>query len=147
MQEIEEETDTNQNRQNIKQALLEAATEFKPSKDVKNYIRWWEDECKRTVQEKKEAKKKFNKKNKNKFGYPSTKKIKANRICIRKKKEWIERKIKELNEKKRKSDTRNILKDIRNLSNLTNVTTLVCKDKDGYILLENTNITKMATIN
>ena len=57
------------------------------------------------------------------------KRIKANRICRRKKKEWIERKIKELNETNRKRDTRKFYKDIRNLSNLPNVTTLICKDK------------------
>ena len=34
------------------------------------------------------------KKNKNKPGNLSTKRVKANRTCRRKKKEWIERKIK-----------------------------------------------------
>jgi hypothetical protein len=36
------------------------------------------------------------------------KRIKANRICRRKKEEWIERNIKELNETSRKRDTRKI---------------------------------------
>ena len=37
--------------------------------------------------------------------------------------------------------------DVRNLSYLPTVTTLVCKDKDGNILSEKTaNIGKMATI-
>ena len=49
-------------------------------------------------------------------------------------KEWVERKIKELNETNRKRDTRKFYKDVRNLTKLPNVTTLVCKDKDGNIL-------------
>ena len=68
------------------------------------------------------------------------KRIKANRICRRKKKEWIERKIKELNETNRKRDTRKFYKDVRNLSTRPTVTTLVCKDKDGNILSEQKQI-------
>jgi len=45
-----------------------------------------------------------NKKNKNKLGYLSTKRIKL--IEFARKKEWIEMKIKELNEANRKRDTR-----------------------------------------
>ena len=64
------------------------------------------------------------------------KRTKANRICRRKKKEWVERKIKEINDTNRKKDTRKFYKDVRNLSNLPTATTLVCKDKDGNILSE-----------
>jgi hypothetical protein len=62
------------------------------------------------------------------------KRTNANTICRRKKKEWIEGKIKEINETNRKTDTRKFYKDIRNLSNLPTTMTLVCKDKDGNIL-------------
>jgi len=37
----EEETDINQEWQNLKQVILQAATEFKLSKDVKNANHWW----------------------------------------------------------------------------------------------------------
>ena len=55
LQEIEEETDINQDWQNLKQVLLEAAREFKSSKDAKNTNQWWDDECKSAIQEKNEA--------------------------------------------------------------------------------------------
>jgi len=80
-----------------------------------------------------------NKKNKKKLGYLSTKRIKTNRIYSRKKKEWIERKIKELYETNRKRDKRKFYKDVRNLSILLNVTTLVYNDKGGYMLSEKKN--------
>ena len=54
-QETEEEIDINQNWQNLKQVILEAAREFKSSKDAKNANHWWDDECKRVIQEKNEV--------------------------------------------------------------------------------------------
>ena len=64
------------------------------------------------------------------------KRIKSNRICRIKKKEWMERKLKEIDETNRKKDTRKFYKFVRNLSNLPTTITLVCKDKDGNILSE-----------
>ena len=52
---MDEKTAINQDWQNIKQVILEAATEFKSPKDVKNANHWWDDECKRAIQEKNEA--------------------------------------------------------------------------------------------
>ena len=70
------------------------------------------------------------------------KRTKANRICRRKKKEWIERKIKEINDTSRKKDTRKFYKDVTNLPNLPIAMILVCKDKDGNILSEKKQIRK-----
>ena len=98
MQEIEEETDINQDWQNLKQVILEAATEFKLSKDVKNANHWWDDECKSAIQEKNEARRKcLIRKTRTNLDIYQQKRIKANTICRRKKKEWAGRKIKELN--------------------------------------------------
>jgi len=52
----------------------------------------------------------------------------------------VERKTKEINETNRKRDTRKFYKDVRNLSNLPIVRTLVCKEKDGNILLKKKQI-------
>jgi signal recognition particle subunit SEC65 len=59
LQEIEEETNINQDWQIRKQVILEAAMGFKPSKDVKNANHWWDEECKRVIQEKNEARRKY----------------------------------------------------------------------------------------
>jgi hypothetical protein len=58
LQETEEETDINQDWQNLKQKILEAAGEFKLRKDSNITNHWWDDECKRAIQEKNEARKK-----------------------------------------------------------------------------------------
>jgi hypothetical protein len=51
-QEIKEETDINQDRQNLQQVILEATTEFKSAEGVRNANHWWDEECKRAIQEK-----------------------------------------------------------------------------------------------
>ena len=54
--------------------ILEAAKEFKLSKDAKNANHWWDDECKGAIQEKNEARGKCLIRKTSKFGYLSTKK-------------------------------------------------------------------------
>jgi len=111
------------------------------SKDAKNANHWWEYEYKRAIQEKHEARGKcLTGKTRRNLDIYHQKRTKANRICRRNKKEGIERKIKELNETNRKSDTRKFYKGVRNVSNLPTVTTLVYKDKDGNTLSEQKQI-------
>ena len=95
MQEIEEQTDISQDWQNLKQVILEAATEFKLSNDVKNANHWWDNECKRAIQEKNEARKKcLIRKTRTNLDIYQQKRIKANRICRRKKKNGWKGKLK-----------------------------------------------------
>jgi len=83
---MEEETDINQDWQNLKQVILEAAMECKLSKDVKNGNNWWDDECKGAIQEKNKARGKCLRNTRTNFDIYQQKRIKANRICRRKKK-------------------------------------------------------------
>ena len=115
LQEIEEETDIKQDRRNLKQVILETAKEFKLSKDAMNANHCWDDECKRAIQEKNKARGKcLIRKTRASLDIYQQKRIKSNRICRRKKKEWLERKLKEINETNRKKDTRKFYKDVRN---------------------------------
>ena len=110
-------------------------TEFKANKDARNANHWWDDECKRAIQKKNKARRKcLIRKARTNLDIYQQKRIKANRTCRRKKKEWIERKIKEINETNRKRDSRKFYKDVRNLTNPSTAMTLVCKDKDSNIL-------------
>ena len=114
LHEIAEETDINQDQQNLKHATLQAATEFNLSKDAKNSNHCWDDECKRAIQEKNEARGKcLIRKTRTNLDIDHQKRTKANRICRRKKKGWTERKIKELNETNKKMDSRKFYKDVR----------------------------------
>ena len=87
LQEIEEETDIYREWQNLKQVILEAAKEFKSSKDAKNANHCWDYEYKKVIQEMHEGIGKclIRKKRKNLDIYHQ-KRIQANRICRRKKK-------------------------------------------------------------
>jgi hypothetical protein len=148
LQEIKEKTDINHDWQNLKQVILEAASEFISPKGVMKANHWWDDECKRTIQEKNIARGKcLIRKTRTNLELYQQKRTKANKICRRKNKEWIERKIKEINETNRKKDTRKFYKDVRNLTTPSITTPLICKDKDGNTLSKKkTNIGKMAKI-
>ena len=137
LQEIEEEKDSNQEWQKLKQVILEAARELELSKDAKNANHWWDVECKRAIQEKNETRGKcLIRKTRTDLDIYQQKRTKANRICRKKKKGRIEVKIKEINERNRKRDTRKFYKYFINLYNVPAVMTLVCKDKARNILSE-----------
>jgi hypothetical protein len=66
--------------------ILATASEFKISKDAKNTNHWWDDECKRGIQEKNEARKKcLIRRTRTNLDNYQQKRTKANRICRRKK--------------------------------------------------------------
>jgi hypothetical protein len=102
---------------------------------------WWDDECKTAIQENNEARRIcLIRKTRATLDNYRQKRTKANRACRRKKKEWLERKIKEISESNRKKDKRKFYKGIRNLAHPPTTTTLVCKDKDGKILSDGRQI-------
>jgi hypothetical protein len=124
LQEIKEETDIDKDWQNIKQGILNTVTEFQLARGVKKPNHWWDDECKKAIQEKNAARTRLIRKTRANLDNYWQKSTKANRTCRRKKKEWLERKIKEISESNRKKDTRKFYKDIKNLS-YPHITTLV----------------------
>ena len=88
LQEIEEETVINQDWQNLKQVILEAAKEFKSPKDAKNSNHCWEDEGKKAIQVKHEARGKcLIRKTRTNLDIYHQIITQANRICRRKKNE------------------------------------------------------------
>ena len=67
--------------------ILEAAKEFKLSKDAKNANHWWDNKCKRAIQEKNEARGKcLKRKTRANLDIYQQKRIKSSRICRRTKK-------------------------------------------------------------
>jgi hypothetical protein len=72
--------------------------EYRTSKDAKNANHWWDVECKSAIQEKNEARRKcLIRKTRANLDIYHQKRLRANRICRGKKKEWLEGKIKEIN--------------------------------------------------
>jgi hypothetical protein len=66
--------------------ILQAAMEFRSSKDVKNANHWWDEECKRAIQENNEVRGKcLIRKTRINLDIYQKKRTKANRICRRKK--------------------------------------------------------------
>jgi t-SNARE complex subunit (syntaxin) len=110
--EIKEETDIDQDWQNIKQGILDAATEFQIARGIKKPNHWWDDECKKAIQEENEARTCLIRKTRANLDNFRQKRTKANRTCKRKKKEWLKRKIKETSESNRKKGYKEIFTKI-----------------------------------
>jgi hypothetical protein len=84
LQEIKKETDINQDWQNIKQVILDAATEFQSVKCANNPNHWWDEECKKAIQEKNEARRTcLIRKTRANLDIYWQKRMKANRTCRR----------------------------------------------------------------
>ena len=72
---------------------------------------WWDEECRKAMEKKLARMKCINRKIRiNQNDYIQKRKI-ANRICKRKKKEWLNDKMKQIEEANRKNETRKFYKD------------------------------------
>jgi hypothetical protein len=86
LQEIKEEINNNQDWQNIKQLILDTATEFQLARGVNKTNHWWNDKCKKAMQEKNEARTSLIRKTRANLDNYWKKRTKANRMYRRKKK-------------------------------------------------------------
>ena len=88
----------------IKQSIIEAANESIQTQNTSIRNEWWDEECKLIMTQKNEASKKYlQAKTRASREIYEKKRTEANRVCRRKKKNWISNKIKyieELNDKK-----------------------------------------------
>jgi hypothetical protein len=73
---------------------------------------WWDDECRKVIEEKNSTRMKcINRRTRiNQNNYKQKQKI-ANCVCKRKKKEWLNDKIKQIEEANRRNETCKFLKD------------------------------------
>jgi len=99
----EERQDINTEWQQIKDSVLNAATEVIQNENKKPWNEWWDDECRKAMEEKNLARMKcINRRTRiNQNDYMQKRKI-ANGICKRKKKEWLNDKIKQIEEANKK---------------------------------------------
>jgi len=100
----EEHQDINTEWQQIKDSVLNAATEVIQNENKKLWNEWWNDECRKAMEEKNLARMKcINRRTSiNQNDYMQKRKI-ANGICKRKKREWLNDKIKQIEEANRQN--------------------------------------------
>ena len=123
-----ERQDINTEWQQIKDSVLNAATEVIQYENKTPRNEWWDDECRKAMEEKNLARMKcINRRTRiNQNNYMQKRKS-ANGIC-KKKKEWLNDKIKQIEEANRKNETQKFYENTFFNKKQTQLIPL-CKDK------------------
>jgi len=100
--------------------------------------KWWVDECKEAMKEKNMARGKCLQRRTRAIEEEYEKKRHiATKICRNTKKQWLNNKMKEIEEAHRKNERRKFYKDIKAYSKVDQFgTLLLCKDEKGNVLTE-----------
>ena len=126
---------------NIKECIIEAAEETIGVSGKKERNEWWDDECRAVILEKNKARLRCLKRETraNNESYKQ-KRREAKIICKKKKKEWLNNKIKEIDNANMKNMTRKFYKDLKyyNKCPLNQIGT--CKDIQGKLISDNNQI-------
>jgi len=105
----------------------------------KPWNEWWDDECRKAMEEKTLARMKgINRRTRiNQKDYMQKRKI-ANGIWTRKKKKWLNDKIKQIEEANRKNETQKFYKNSTFFNKKQTQLIPLCKDNNGAIISEKT---------
>ena len=122
----------------IKQTILETAKEVIGQAPKAKNEEWFDDECRRAVEMKKQAKLKCLQRNtrSNKDDF-NKKKTYAYRLCRKKKREALSKKIKEIGEHHNNNASKKFYKKVKGTQPDFNPKLNICKDKNGEVLTEN----------
>jgi len=101
-------------------------------KNIRN--EWWDKECKAAISRKNITRRKCLQKRTraNQEQYNQARK-EANEICREKKKQWINNRIKQVEEAHKQNNTRKFFKDIRAFQNDRSFPVFACKDENGTL--------------
>ena len=123
--------------QQIKDSVLNAAIEVIQDENKEPRKEWWDDECREALEEKNLARMKCtNRRRRMNQNHYMEKRKTANAICKRKKKKWINDKIKQIEEANRKNKTRKFYKNSAFFNKKQTQLIPLCKDNNGAIISE-----------
>ena len=139
--ELPETQEINKEWEGVKNAIIEAANNIIKKQDKQNRNEWWDEECRRAIQEKNIARKKYMQINtRANQEYYNSKRLEANKICRIKKKEWLNNKISQIEENFKKNEVRKFYKDAKELDKWQTNMPIQCKDGDGNIIIQKEKI-------
>jgi hypothetical protein len=125
-QEIDEEWEQ------IKIALVDAAREVIQTKGKSPRIEWWDEECRKIIQDKNEASKKWMQlKTRKSWNTYINKRKQANKTCTQKKKNWLNNKIIQIEENHRRNETKKFFEGMRNFKQV--ILPRICKDAEDNV--------------
>jgi len=130
LQDMEQEWDQ------IKKAITEAAQETIQTQNKKQKNEWWDD-CQQAIKEKNEARKTWlQHRTRASNARYHKKRNEANRICTRKKKEWLNNRIRQIEENKKKNEPKKFFNKIKQLTWQNTRLPDMCKDDQNVVLTQ-----------
>jgi type I site-specific restriction-modification system R (restriction) subunit len=128
---------------NIKDAILEAATEIITTKQVLQRNTWWDEECRHEIKQKNKAREKcLQRRTRSNQENDEQKRKIANKIFRQKKKAWMYTKLKDIEMANKKNDTKKFYKDAHDLSRGPPSSLQICKDEAAKLLIKKEEILK-----
>jgi hypothetical protein len=118
----------------IKAATVDAARDIVQTQSKPPRNEWWDEECKKIIQDKNKARKKWlQMKTRISWNTYINKTKQANKICIQKKKKWLSSKITQTEENHRKNETKKFFEGILNCKQQVTLP-IICQDaKDNVV--------------
>jgi len=128
-----EQKEVNHEWENIKSTILESAEEIIKTREKLIRNEWWDEEYKEAIPKKNIVRKKCLQKRTraNQEQYTQARK-EANKICKEKKKQWLNNRIKQIEEAHKQNETK-FFKDIRTFQNDSSPPIFTCKDDNGTL--------------
>jgi hypothetical protein len=127
-QEIDEEWEQ------IKIAIVDAAREVIRTQGKSPMKDWWDEKCRKIIQDKNEARKKWLQlKTRTSWNTYINKRKQANKICTQKKKQWLGNKIIQIEENHWRNETKKFFEGIRNFKQQI-ILPIICKDAEDNVI-------------
>ena len=125
-----EQKEVNHEWKNMKSTILESAEEIIKTQEKHIHNEWWDEECKKAISKKNTARKKCLQKRTraNQEKYTQARK-EANKICTEKKKQWLNNRLKQIEEAHKQNETRKFYNDIRTFQKIALLPYLLVKMK------------------
>jgi hypothetical protein len=129
--------DVEQEWNQIKKAITEAAQETIQTQNNKRKNGWWDNDCQQAIKEKNEARKTWlQHRTRASNARYHKKRNEANRTCNRKKKEWLNNKISQIEENHKRNETKKFFKEIKQLTWQNTRLPDMCKDDKKVVLTQ-----------
>jgi hypothetical protein len=125
----------------IKSAIIEAANEVIQTQSKKERNEWWDEDCQLAIPKKNEARRKWlQHRTRASNEWYHKKRNEANRMCATKKKEWINKTIGQIEENHKRKEPRKFFNEIKHLRQQNTGLPHICKDGNNTVITQTNKI-------
>jgi len=126
--------DINDEWEQINTAIVDTARDVIQTQGTPPRNEWWDEECKKNIQEKNKARKKWlQMKTRISWKKYINKRSQAYKVCTQKKKKWLSNKITQIEENNRRNKTKKFFEGIWNYKHQVTLP-IICKDAEDNVI-------------